>query len=232
MVGLFISLYIVSSYALSLPRICCTACAIALKLFNPGWVPRALTLIPTYCSLTVRATLRFWVKHGFRLMFVLITLSYLWSTMSVANRDDPFTVIGASSSSTPREIRKLCRKQSLQYHPDKHPGREEEVRPSFERVARACKTLNDPKKRAQFERFGIVESEEVQGGSGSSATAHLGWFTTTLFWFWVSVGVPVTVVYNYSYKLKSGQDCVALWIETAKTLHSNMLQLYTYGHYG
>jgi len=231
--ALALSFYFFCGYAFSIPQIFSTGLVMALKLLNPGWFPRALAIVNAYFSLTLRGSLRMWVKHVIKVLFIVIALSYCWSTLSVANRDDPYTVIGATASSSPKEIRKLCRRQSLKYHPDKHPGQEDEVRPLFERVARACKTLNDPKKRAKFERFGIVESEEVQGSTGGTgATAHLGWFTTALFYLWVLGGVPVALIYNYSHVFTGAEGRLASAMSSAEGLHNDMMCLYKYSHFG
>lgn len=73
-----------------------------------------MIIVPAYFSLTLRGILRFWVKHGFAISFMFLTLVYLSATLGAATKDDPYTVVGGSSSSTPKEIRKLCRKKSLE----------------------------------------------------------------------------------------------------------------------
>ena len=78
------------------------------------WLPRVLLIVPGYFHLTLRMALRFWVRHGFKIMFVIVTISYVSATFAYAARDNPFAVVGVSHTATPREIRKACRKASLE----------------------------------------------------------------------------------------------------------------------
>merc|ERR1712166_56334 len=229
-----ISFWIFMGYFWSLKDLAQQASVIALKLLNPGWLPRVMMVLPAYFSLTLRAILRFWVKHGFAVSFMLVTLVSLSATLGAATQDDPYTVIGASSSTTTKQIRKLCRKKSLEFHPDKHPGHEEEVRPIFERIARSCKTLADPKKKSAYDRFGIVDDDTAsqQADPTMSLTWHLGWFGSLVFYSTLCVGFPITLVYNYASGLKSTEDQVSCAVSSAKSLHGDLLALYEYPHFG
>jgi hypothetical protein len=230
--GLVFSTIFCWGYCWKLPAALPFASLLAVKLVNPGWLPRVMLIVPGYFHLTLRMMLRFWVRHGFKIMFVLVTISYVSATVGYASRDNPFAVISVSHTATPREIRKACRKASLEFHPDKHPGNEEEVRPQFERIARACKTLSDPKKRAKFERYGTIETEELTETASISLTSQLGWFTTCLFYTLLFVGMPVCTIYNFAHLVKSSDDQLATATSNADSIHKDMMALYEYKHHG
>lgn len=228
-----ISARFLMGYVWHLRAFCSQAAIVAIKLLNPGWLPRVMIVVPAYFNLTLRGALRLWVRHGFAISFMLLTLVYLSTTMGAATRDDPYTVIGASSSSTTKQIRKLCRLKSLETHPDKHPGREDEIRPLFERISRSCKMLSDPKKKSAYDRFGIVEHDEgSQPNRSMSATSHLGWFGTLLFYSTLCLGLPVCLVYKYGWMLKSQEDTIEAAVTTSKSIHHDLMALYEYSHFG
>ncbi len=71
---------------------------------------------------------------------------------------DPYEVLGVSRDASLDEIKKAYRKLAHKYHPDKGGGDEEK----FKEVNEAYQILSDPKKKAQFDRFG-------QAGAGGFA---------------------------------------------------------------
>jgi curved DNA-binding protein CbpA len=225
------ALVLLIGFAGSIPSALSTGAVMALKLLNPGWLPRLMIVLPAYFGLTLRGVLRAWTKHWFKLSFILLAVVYFNATWSAAVHDDPYSVIGASSTSTTKEIRKLCRHKSRDAHPDKNPGREEEVRPLFEQIGRACKTLSDPKKKSKYDRFGIVDTDE-QADDELGITGHLGWFGLGLFYSTLGISLPVTLLYNYGHKLKSAEDRLEGAIGSARSLHNDMMALYEYSHYG
>eukprot|EP00658_Telonema_sp_P-2_P050420 TRINITY_DN3845_c0_g1_i2.p1 TRINITY_DN3845_c0_g1~~TRINITY_DN3845_c0_g1_i2.p1 ORF type:complete len:367 (-),score=94.90 TRINITY_DN3845_c0_g1_i2:330-1298(-) len=225
--------YLSLSYVFDIPAIVASGSMLALKMLNPGWMPRVLMIVPSYFDLTLRGALRMWVRHGFKLSLMLLALCYMSATLSSANRDDPYTIVGASISSTTKEVRKACRHKSREFHPDKHPGREEEVRPEFERIARACKLLSDPKKKSKYDKYGIVETDETLAPEASmSPTSHLSWFSSLLFYGTLGLGLPVSMVYNFAHLCKGKEDCINTATRTAQSLHRDMLALYKYQHLG
>jgi len=131
-------------------------------------------IVPLYTPLSLRIAKRFFINHGFKMVFMFAFMTYTWNVWSESlmvphsllflfifvsfhhlasmmlinislQQDDPFTIVGVSPSATPKEIRKACRRGSLALHPDKHPGNEDYIRPQFEKHTRACKVLNDDK---------------------------------------------------------------------------------------
>ena len=98
-----------------------------------------------------------------------------------------------------------------------------------------CDSLSDPKKRAKFERYGTIETEELvlihsphyvhiltalQADSGPiSVTSQLGWFTTSLFYTLVFVAMPMSTVYHYAHLVKSSEDRLSTAVSNAESIH-------------
>merc|ERR1719240_2568028 len=90
--------------------------------------------------------------------------AYTWNVWNASLSDDPFTIVGVSPSADAKAVRKACRTGSRKLHPDKHPGREEEIRPLFEKHTRACKVLNDPKLRERYIKWGTLPRNDKETG--------------------------------------------------------------------
>ncbi|MCJ2094299.1 J domain-containing protein [Methylobacterium sp. J-072] len=65
--------------------------------------------------------------------------------------DDPYAILGVKTDAAPDEIRKTYRKLARKLHPDLNPGNTE-AEEQFKNVSRAYDLLNDPEKRARFDR--------------------------------------------------------------------------------
>ncbi len=68
---------------------------------------------------------------------------------------DPYTTLGVQRNASADEIKKAYRKLAHQHHPDKSGGDEAK----FKEVNEAYQILSDPKKRADFDRFGSAYQE-------------------------------------------------------------------------
>lgn len=77
---------------------------------------------------------------------------------------DYYTILGVSENASEADIKKAYRELAKKYHPDKHKGdKASETR--FKEISEAYATLNDPKKRAQYDqmrRFGSGFAGEGQ----------------------------------------------------------------------
>jgi len=78
---------------------------------------------------------------------------------------DYYEVLGLHRDVEASEIKKAYRKLSLQYHPDKNPGEENEKR--FVELANAYEVLSDPDKRRIYDQYG---EEGLKGNGGASFT--------------------------------------------------------------
>jgi molecular chaperone DnaJ len=66
---------------------------------------------------------------------------------------DYYEVLGVSRSATNGDISVAYRKLAIKYHPDKNPGDQDAIE-SFKEAAEAFEVLNDPDKRARYDRYG------------------------------------------------------------------------------
>lgn len=66
---------------------------------------------------------------------------------------DYYEVLGVSRSADSKELAEAYRKLALKYHPDRNPGDAEAVE-RFKEASEAFEVLNDPEKRALYDRYG------------------------------------------------------------------------------
>lgn len=79
---------------------------------------------------------------------------------------DYYTILGLSRSASTEEIRKAYRKLAMQYHPDHNPG-DNQSEERFKEINEAYQVLNDPQKRAHYDRVGSAYSNwQQRGGQG------------------------------------------------------------------
>jgi molecular chaperone DnaJ len=71
----------------------------------------------------------------------------------MATQRDYYEVLGISRSAQNGEIAAAYRKLAVKYHPDKNPGDQEAIE-RFKEAAEAFEVLNDPQKRARYDRYG------------------------------------------------------------------------------
>ena len=78
---------------------------------------------------------------------------------------DYYEVLGVSKDASADDLKKAYRKLAMKYHPDRNPG-DKEAEEKFKEAAEAYDVLNDPDKRARYDRFGHAGLEG--GGFGGS----------------------------------------------------------------
>lgn len=72
---------------------------------------------------------------------------------TMAGKRDYYEVLGVDRNASEKQIAEAYRKLALKYHPDRNPGDEEAVA-KFKEAAEAFEVLNDPEKRAIYDRYG------------------------------------------------------------------------------
>jgi molecular chaperone DnaJ len=65
---------------------------------------------------------------------------------------DYYQILGVSRGDSDEDIRKAFRKKAMEYHPDRNKNADAEDK--FKEINEAYQVLHDPKKRAQYDRFG------------------------------------------------------------------------------
>ena len=83
---------------------------------------------------------------------------------TMAGKRDYYEVLEVQRSASDKELAAAYRKLAIQFHPDKNPGDEEAVA-RFKECAEAFEVLNDPDKRARYDRYGHAGVDGPGGGS-------------------------------------------------------------------
>jgi len=71
---------------------------------------------------------------------------------------DYYKILGLSNNASTDEIKKAYRKLAMQYHPDRNHGKEEWANDKFKEINEAFSVLGVPKKRRQYDHFGVVDN--------------------------------------------------------------------------
>ena len=76
----------------------------------------------------------------------------------MAEKRDPYVVLGVNKNATNDEIKSAYRKLARQYHPDLN--KEEGAEAKFKEVQEAYEILSDPDKRAKYDQFGYAAFDQ------------------------------------------------------------------------
>lgn len=87
---------------------------------------------------------------------------------------DYYEILGVSRKASGDDIRKAYRKLALQYHPDRNPD-DKQAEERFKEINEAYQVLNDPQKRAHYDRLGSAYSNWQQRGAPSDGFDWSQW---------------------------------------------------------
>lgn len=82
---------------------------------------------------------------------------------------DLYAILGLAKDASPDDIKKAYRKQSKEWHPDKHKG-DKTAEDRFKEVNEAYEVLSNPEKKRMYDQFGST------GGQGGGAGPGAGGF--------------------------------------------------------
>ena len=77
---------------------------------------------------------------------------------------DYYKILGVERNASEEEIRKAYRKLAMQYHPDRNPN-DQQAEERFKEINEAYQVLNDPTKRAHYDRLGSDYSNWQRRGA-------------------------------------------------------------------
>src|SRR3990172_4286997 len=73
-------------------------------------------------------------------------------------KEDFYQILNVDKKATPEEIKKAYKRLARKFHPDVNPG-DKKAEEQFKKISQAYAILMDPKKRAQYDRYGTIFGE-------------------------------------------------------------------------
>ena len=77
---------------------------------------------------------------------------------------DYYDILGVEKSSSQSDIKRAYRRIAMKYHPDKNPGNKD-AESKFKAAAEAYSVLSDENKKAQYDRFGHNQFQNMGNGN-------------------------------------------------------------------
>ncbi|HMG14355.1 MAG TPA: DnaJ domain-containing protein, partial [Saprospiraceae bacterium] len=78
---------------------------------------------------------------------------------------DYYEILSVPKTADVATIKKAYRKVAMQFHPDRNPG-DKAAEEKFKEAAEAYDVLNDPDKKARYDRYGHAGVDPNMGGGG------------------------------------------------------------------
>ncbi|TMW60956.1 hypothetical protein Poli38472_000998 [Pythium oligandrum] len=112
---------------------------------------------------------------GFSCKRAALTLFCLCLFVASGVAQDLYELLGVSSSATPAQLKKVYRKLSLKYHPDKQTSEtKDEMKEHFVKITNAYRVLSDPERREKYDLYGIADEQGFKNFDEAFRFAHDG----------------------------------------------------------
>jgi molecular chaperone DnaJ len=85
---------------------------------------------------------------------------------------DFYEILGVDKNVDEGTLKKAYRKAAMEFHPDKNPG-DKIAEEKFKECAEAYEILNNPDKRAKYDRYGHAGIENMGGGHGGGGNMNM-----------------------------------------------------------
>lgn len=95
--------------------------------------------------------------------------------MSNPGQQNYYESLGLSRGATTDEVRKAYRRLARKYHPDVNPG-DHSAEERFKQIQAAYDVLSDPKKKKQYDQFGVYSDQMKQGAGAEGFGFDFGGF--------------------------------------------------------
>ncbi|RHZ16273.1 hypothetical protein DYB37_004632 [Aphanomyces astaci] len=143
------------------------------------------------------------------MMFQMKVLLMIVLLAVVAWAEDLYEILGASSGATSQDLKRIYRKLSLKYHPDKVASEERDsAQAKFLKIANAYRVLSDPARREKYDLYGIADDEGFKNFDEAFKHARDSVEDTPLNWIILIIIVSASVGPILYFKFKAKPKAV------------------------
>ncbi|RHY87499.1 hypothetical protein DYB35_008252 [Aphanomyces astaci] len=143
------------------------------------------------------------------MMFQMKVLLVIVLLAVVAWAEDLYEILGASSGATSQDLKRIYRKLSLKYHPDKVASEERDsAQAKFLKIANAYRVLSDPARREKYDLYGIADDEGFKNFDEAFKHARDSVEDTPLNWIILIIIVSASVGPILYFKFKAKPKAV------------------------